>query len=61
MSKETCRKSAAFSRSEPRETIDGFEAMLWLKKGFAFTGERILRKQNELLACCVELKLDYER
>lgn len=28
----------------------GFEAMLWLKKGFGFTGQRSVREQNDLLA-----------
>jgi IS6 family transposase len=34
-----------------RKTIAGFEAMLWLKKGFDFAGEWTVHKQNELLAC----------
>lgn len=32
------------------KTIKGFEAMLWLKKGFGFGGAWIVREQNDLLA-----------
>jgi IS6 family transposase len=35
----------------------GFEAMLWLKKGFGFAGEWTVRKQNGLLACCFGLQM----
>ena len=35
-----------------KRTIAGFEAMLWLKKGFGFAGEWTVRRQNELLALC---------
>ncbi|MER0240411.1 IS6 family transposase, partial [Fulvimarina sp. MAC8] len=28
----------------------GFEAMLWLKKGFGFAGEWTVHSQNDLLA-----------
>ncbi len=35
-----------------RKTITGFEAMLWLKKGFDFAGEWSVRQQNEPLAFC---------
>ena len=40
------------SFASAKRTIAGFEAMLWLKKGFGFTGEGTVRTQNELLACC---------
>jgi hypothetical protein len=33
-----------------RRTIAGFEAMLWLKKGFGFTGDWTVNDQNDLLA-----------
>lgn len=33
-----------------RRTIAGFEAMLWLRKGFGFAGDWTVRRQNELLA-----------
>jgi transposase, IS6 family len=36
--------------------IGGFEAMLWLKKGFGFAGEWTVRRQNELLALCFGLQ-----
>lgn len=32
-------------------TIRGFEAMLWLRKGFGFAGAWTVREQNQLLAC----------
>jgi IS6 family transposase len=32
-----------------RRTIAGFEAMLWLKKGFGFTGDWTVNDQNDLL------------
>ena len=35
----------------------GFEAMLWLKKGFGFAGEWTVRRQNELLALCFGLEM----
>ena len=38
-----------------RRTIQGFEAMLWLRKGFAFAGAWTVRKQNQLLALCFGL------
>ena len=31
-------------------TIAGFEAMLWLRKGFAIAGEWTIRRENELIA-----------
>ncbi len=33
-----------------RRTIAGFEAMLWLKKGFGFSGGWTVGDQNDLLA-----------
>ena len=32
-----------------RRTIKGFEAMLWLRKGFAFSGVWTVKRQNELI------------
>jgi transposase, IS6 family len=32
-----------------RRTIQGFEAMLWLRKGFGFAGAWTVREQNRLL------------
>ena len=36
-------------------TIQGFEAMLWLRKGFGFAGPWTVREQNRLLALCFSL------
>ncbi len=33
-----------------RRTIAGFEAMLWLRKGFGFAGDWTINDQNDLLA-----------
>ncbi|GJD61757.1 IS6 family transposase ISMtsp2 [Methylobacterium frigidaeris] len=38
-----------------RRTICGFEAMLWLRKGFGFAGAWAVREQNQLLATCFGL------
>jgi hypothetical protein len=38
-----------------RRTISGFEAMLWLRKGFGFAGPWTVREQNHLLALCFGL------
>ena len=38
-----------------RRTIQGFEAMLWLRKGFGFAGVWTVREQNRLLAVCFGL------
>lgn len=38
-----------------RRTISGFEAMLWLRKGFGFAGTWTVREQNQLLAYCFGL------
>ena len=39
-----------------RRTISGFEAMLWLRKGFSFAGTWTVREQNRLLAVCFGLQ-----
>lgn len=33
-----------------RRTVAGFEAMLWLRKGFGFTGDCTVNHQNDPLA-----------
>jgi hypothetical protein len=38
-----------------RRTIKGFEAMLWLRKGFGFAGIWKVQEQNRLLAFCFGL------
>src|SRR4051812_8954567 len=38
-----------------RRTIQGFEAMLWLRKGFGFAGAWTVCEQNRLLALCFGL------
>ena len=38
-----------------RRTIRGFEAMLWLRKGFDFAGAWTVREQNRLLSVCFGL------
>ena len=38
-----------------RRTIRGFEAMLWLRKGFGFAGAWTVCEQNRLLAFCFGL------
>jgi transposase, IS6 family len=38
-----------------RRAIQGFEAMLWLRKGFGFAGAWTVREQNHLLAHCFGL------
>jgi len=38
-----------------RRTIQGFEAMLWLRKGFGFAGQWTVHEQNRLLAVCFGL------
>ena len=38
-----------------RRTIQGCEAMLWLRKGFGFVGAWTVREQNHLLALCFGL------
>src|SRR4051812_38028594 len=39
-----------------RRTIQGFEAMLWLRKGFGFAGAWTVCEQNRLLARCFGLQ-----
>ncbi len=39
-----------------RRTIAGFEALLWLRKGFGFVGDWTVRRQNELIALCFGLQ-----
>jgi transposase, IS6 family len=39
-----------------RRAIQGFEAMLWLRKGFGFAGAWTVREQNRLLAVCFGLQ-----
>ena len=39
-----------------RRTIKGFEAMLWLRKGFGFAGAWTVREQNRMLALCFGLQ-----
>ncbi|KZM38794.1 transposase [Labrenzia sp. OB1] len=38
------------SFNSARKSIAGFEAMLWLKKGFGATGQWSVREQNDLIA-----------
>lgn len=38
-----------------RRTIQGFEAMLWLQKGFGFAGAWTVCEQNRLLSVCFGL------
>jgi len=40
-----------------RQTIKGFEAMLWLRKGFGFIGPWTVQEQNNLLSVCFGLPL----
>lgn len=42
--------------STARRTIAGFEAMLWLRKGFGFSGGWSVNDQNDLLACLFGLQ-----
>ena len=41
-----------------RRTIQGFEAMLWLRKGFGFAGAWTVREQNQLLGLCFGLQVN---
>jgi len=38
-----------------RRTIQGFEALLWLRKGFGLSGAWTVCEQNQLLAVCFGL------
>src|ERR1700712_2509782 len=44
------------SFSTARRTIQGFEAMLWLRKGFGFSGAWTVCEQNRLLHVCFGLQ-----
>ena len=61
-----CRVMGAVKKNMPRiggfqsfgtarRTIQGFEAMLWLRKGFGFAGAWAVCEQNRLLAVCFGL------
>ena len=39
-----------------RRPICGFDAMLWLRKGFGFAGAWTVREQNRLLGICLGLQ-----
>jgi hypothetical protein len=39
-----------------QRTLQGFEAMLWLRKGFGFAGAWTVCEQNHLLAVCFGLQ-----
>src|SRR4051812_39609066 len=43
------------SFSTARRTIQGFEALLWLRKGFGLSGAWTVCEQNQLLAVCFGL------
>ncbi len=43
------RFSGFHSLPTAQRTIRGFEAMLWLRKGFGFAGPCIVRDENRLL------------
>ena len=45
------------SFSTARRTIQGLEAMLWLRKGFESSGAWTVREQNRLLSVCFGLPL----
>jgi len=40
-----------------RRTIQGFEALLWLRKGFGFIGQWTVREQNDLLSICFGIQM----
>jgi transposase-like protein len=54
------RISGFQSFSTARRTIQGYEAMLWLRKGFGFSGPWTVREQNHLLAVCFGLPQIYK-
>jgi len=41
-----------------RRTIQGFEAMLWLRKGFGFAGAWSVRERNWLLVLQLRVGID---
>lgn len=43
------------SLNKARRTICGVEAMLWLRKGFGFSGAWTVPQQNQLIAYCFGL------
>ncbi|MBO1021285.1 DDE-type integrase/transposase/recombinase, partial [Methylobacterium sp. SD274] len=49
------RVGGSRSFNTARRTIQGFEAMLWLRKGFGLAGVWTVREQNRLLAFCFGL------
>src|SRR3954454_17773846 len=51
--KPHCGSIQAFHTA--RRTIQGIEAMLWLRKGFGFAGAWTVCEQNQLLAVCFGL------
>ena len=54
--KKTMPRVGGFrSFNTARRTIQGFEAMLWLRKGFGFAGAWTVCEQNQLLAYCFGL------
>ena len=46
--KQQGQASADSDRMHSRRTIQGFEAMLWLRKGFGFAGAWTVCEQNRL-------------
>jgi transposase, IS6 family len=42
--------------NKERRTIASFEAMLWLRNGFGFSGEWSVNDQNDLIALLVGLQ-----
>lgn len=55
--KKNMPKTGGFqSFNTARRTIAGFEAMLWLKKSFGFSGQWTVNDQNDLLGCLFGLQ-----
>ncbi len=42
------------SFNKARRSIQGFEAMLWMRKGFGFSGPWTIIEQNRMLGFCFE-------
>ena len=42
----------AEDHNETRRSIQGFEAMLWMRKGFGFVGPWTVVQQNRLFGLC---------
>jgi transposase, IS6 family len=55
LKKNMARTGGFRSFHTARRTIQGFEAMLWLRKGFGFAGAWTVCEQNRLLAVCFGL------